>query len=89
MSQPDSNWPAWIAATATLAGLIWTFFKWLLSSKFREVDERQQERHEQNLENFREVFTRLRKVEESQARTEGMLSGRYPRIDRGLKERKR
>jgi hypothetical protein len=82
MSQPDSNWPAWIGSIVALVGLIWTFFKWLLTSKFREVDARQQERHEQNLENFREVFTRLRKVEESQARTEGMLSGCYPRIDR-------
>ena len=81
MNQQD-NWPAWIGATATVLGMIWAFLKWLVSSKFEQIETRQQERHEQNLENFKELFTRLRKLEESQARTEGMLSGRYPRIER-------
>ncbi len=37
--------------------------------------------HSENLDNFRDMRSRLEKVEQSQARTEGMLSGRYPRVD--------
>jgi hypothetical protein len=78
MNQQD-NWPSWIGAVATVLGLGWGFIQWLLSSKFREVEGRQQERHEENLEKFADLSSRLNKLEQSQARTEGMISGRYPR----------
>lgn len=45
-------------------------------------ERRRMELHQQNLQNFSNLFDRLGKVEQSQARTEGMLSGRYPRIER-------
>lgn len=95
MSAPD-NTPEWLEGIAATSGLVMTALMTYLHKVFvtngrlerilKEQDsEREKQRlvlHNENLENFRTIFKKLGEVAEAQARTEGMLSGRYPRIDR-------
>lgn len=95
MSQSQEPWLGWAAALIPMALLaVWSFVKRFLSfvtrAEFMKMlktheekrEEQRMELHRENIANFRTLFDRLGKVEQSQARTEGMLSGRYPRIDR-------
>ena len=57
-----------------------------LAQILREQEEsreaHRQQLHEENLANFRSLNDRMGKVEQSQARMEGMISGRWPRLER-------
>ena len=92
MSQQDP-WFGWAAATIPVAlAALWTGLRRFLSFVTRaelarilkEQDETREKArmqlHSENTANFRSLFDRLGKVEQSQARTEGMLSGRYPKL---------
>lgn len=95
MSAPD-NTPAWLegicawvtlVAAGCMAYLRKTFvtnreLNRMLEAHEKAREEQRLELHRENIANFRTLFERLGKVEQSQARTEGMLSGRFPRIDR-------
>lgn len=94
MSQgPDApNWLAWIGPIGVAVGGFFTLMKSMfvtygqLRKALADMETRREERedmkHQENLQNFTGVFERLSKLEQSHARTEGMLSGRYPRIER-------
>jgi hypothetical protein len=92
MSQQDP-WLGWGAAVIPVAlAAAWGFIRRFLSFVTRSelahiLNEQDQSRekqrielHKENIDNFRSLFDRLGKVEQSQARTEGMLSGRYPKL---------
>jgi hypothetical protein len=91
-SPQDPSWLAWIPVVGGVIGGLYTGLKALfvthgqlrraLETMEKRREEREDVKHAQNLENFQTVFERMAKVEQSQARTEGMLSGRYPRIER-------
>lgn len=90
MTQPPETpvWLLWILPVLGLLGAAWAALRWFFSTvsreelreTVREIDKPQELRHQENLGKFDEVFARLRKVEESQARTEGMLLRRYPNL---------
>lgn len=95
MAQVDTpTWLAWVAPGVAIMTALWAGARRLLISVTREELEqrlkeqeeareaRRQEMHQENLKHFATLYERLGKVEQSQARTEGLLSGRYPRIDR-------
>lgn len=90
---PDTpTWLAWIApAVAAIGGLLAvlrTLFvtPGRLQEMLNELEKRQEDQrlalHEENRKNWEGVFSRLSKVEQSQARTEGILTGRHPTIRR-------
>lgn len=91
-SSQDPSWLPWLGALAPIGVTLWGFMKRFFSCVTRgelqqtierleqSHEEQRQQFHQENLENFRVLFDRLAKVEQSQARTEGMLSGRYPRM---------
>lgn len=90
---PDTPiWLAWIAPLGAAVGGVFALMKHLfvthgqLRRSLEAMEARREERedlkHDENLKNFRGLFERMAKVEQSQARTEGMLSGRYPRVER-------
>lgn len=95
MSAPD-NTPEWLEGVAAVLALIVGAFTTYLHRVFvtnarlerilekqeESREEKRQALHNENLENFRTIFKKLGEVAEAQARTEGMLSGRYPRIER-------
>ena len=95
MSTPD-NTPAWLegvaaAVTLVIGGCMAYLRKVFVTNRelhrLLDIQEERREKvrmdqHAENLGNFRNLFERLGKLEQSQARTEGMLSGRYPRLDR-------
>lgn len=86
MEIPDLNvssqtdWPAWITAivsVATAVGIIFRLF-------FTNLEQKQQERHTENLAKFDTLFARLGDVGERVSTLEGRLedTGRFPRIPR-------
>lgn len=91
MSAPD-NTPEWLGGIAAVITLGLTYLRKVfvtnrelqhILEKHEEQREKQRlELHRENLANFNSLFERMGKVEQSQARMEGMLSGRYPRLDR-------
>jgi hypothetical protein len=93
-SSQDPNWlviwltvlvPAALIAIGAFVKRIFTSVtRAELADMLKEQEERREKQrlefHHENLSNFRTVFERLGRVEQSQARTEGMLSGRYPQV---------
>lgn len=88
MSQSQEPWLGWGVAVITLAvGAAWGFIKRFLSFVTRaelaeilkEQADEQKAQHGENTGKFDQIFDEIAKVKQSQARTEGMLSGRYPR----------
>ena len=84
------DWPSWITAIGAIVSVVAAGIVMLLKAIFvtnrqlrelvKGIEETRAEQHQENLANFRMLFDRMGKVEQSQARTEGMLSGRYPKL---------
>lgn len=72
----------WTAARRLLITVTREELAELLKEQEEAREARRQEMHQENLKHFDTLYERLGKVEQSQARTEGMLSGRWPRIER-------
>lgn len=95
MSTPD-NTPQWLegaaAVLATGVGACMAYLRkvFVTNRELHRLLDLQEDRrekvrlaqHAENVENFKTLFERMGRVEQSQARTEGMLSGRFPRLDR-------
>jgi hypothetical protein len=76
----QTDWPAWITAivsVATALGIIFRLF-------FTNLEQKQQERHVENLAKFDTLFERVGDVGERVSKLEGKLedTGRFPRITR-------
>lgn len=90
MTQVPENpdWLAWIGPIAAATGVVWAFLRRFFMTVTREelrqtLQDIQAERlrlHGENVARFEELFERLASVEQSQARMEGQLSGRYPTL---------
>jgi len=90
MSQPDntSYWIGALSALGTAGAMVIGAFRWLsgyarkseLREAIKAIERAQQQRHQENLTHFRELFERTREIDMKTARIEGQLSGRYPNL---------